>query len=314
MLNRRLIRIKVFKVLYSSANSSSATFAEARKNLTLSCEKTLHLYYFMLNAAVALKEVANEKIENGLMKFNPTAEEKNPNRKFVENKFSALLEGNEEFMKFCEDHALLWNDDMYSLVRKLYTEISERDYFKAYMDSEERSLKEDCELFFNIYMEEFEDNEDLASDLEDMSLFWMDDLGFVLNVILRNIDFLKSKGHFPKVNVFMKDDDEEFAYDLLKAAYTNYDKYMDMIYENVSNWDSERIVSTDLTLIVQGIAEAIAFPNIPIKVTINEYVEISKYYSTENSNVFVNGLLDKIFQKLTASGQIQKKGRGLIDK
>lgn len=314
MLNRRLIRIKVFKVLYSSAYSSSASFAEARNNLTLSCEKTLHLYYFMLNVAVALKEVANEKIENGLMKFNPTPEEKNPNRKFVENRFSALLEEDQEFVKFCEDHALLWQDDLYSFVRKLYTTVSGKEYFKNYMESEERSLKEDCELFSNIYMEEFEDDEDLASDLEDMSLYWMDDLGFVLNVILRNLDFLKNRGRLPAVKVFMKDDDKEFAYNLLKAAYTNYEKYMDMIYENVSNWDSERIVSTDLTLIVQGIAEAIAFPNIPVKVTINEYVEISKYYSTENSNVFVNGLLDKIFQKLISSGQIQKQGRGLIDK
>lgn len=314
MLNRRLIRIKVFKVLYSSICSASGPYSEAKENLSLSCEKTLHLYYFMLNLAIALKRAAKEKIENGLKKFNPSPEEKNPNMKFAENQFSTFLENDPEFLKYCENHALCWTDDLYLFVKKVYASISEKEYFKDYMASESRSMREDCKLFSDIYAEEFEDNEDLASFLEDISLFWMDDLGYVLNVILRNIGFLASKGFLPKMDVFMKEDDKEYAFRLLEAAYLNYEKYMGIVYDNVSNWDLERIVSTDLALIVQGVAEAVAFPGIPVKVTINEYVEISKYYSTANSNVFVNGLLDRIMQKMLSSGEIVKSGRGLVEK
>lgn len=314
MLNRRLIRIKVFKVLYSSVYSSSDSYKGAMKNLLLSCEKTLDLYYFMLNIAVALKIIANEKIDNGLKKFNPTPEEREPNRKFAENKFSTYLENNADFIKFCDGHKLNPTDEFRYFVKKLYAAISEREYFKKYMSSENRSLQEDCELFSCIYKNEFENDENFDSYLEDISLFWMDDLGFVLNVILHNIVFLSSKGCLPDTEVFLKDDDREFAITLLKAAFTNYKKYLNVIYDNVSNWDTERIVTTDLTLIVQGIAEAVAFPNIPVKVTINEYVEISKFYSTENSNLFVNGLLDKILQKMVSSGEIMKTGRGLINK
>lgn len=313
MLNRRLIRIKVFKVLYSCISSGSNSFAEAEKNMHYSCEKTLHLYYFMLNAAVALKQAADAKIETGMRKFNPTEEERNPNLKFSENKVSEYLLGNPIFKKYCEENVLSWNGDLALFVKKLFASISEKDYFKEYMEKESRSMAEDCDLFIRIFEEEFEDNEALESFLEDMSIYWIDDLGYVLNTIIRNLELLRKSSKMPMPGIFMKEDDKEYAFNLLRFSLANYSKYMDIIRENIANWDPERVVTTDLVLIEEGIAEAVGFPNIPVKVTINEYVEISKYYSTHNSKIFVNGLLDRIIQKMIKSGEIVKSGRGLIE-
>lgn len=315
MLNRRLIRIKVFKVLYSSVTSGSDSLIEAEKTLNYSCEKTLHLYYFMLNAVVALRNAALTRIETGLMKFNPTPEERNPNRKFAENRVSAYLAGDPRFVKFCEDHGLMWNEDLQSFIKKTLQTLSARDYFKEYMESGESSMEEDCTLFIRMFsdLELFEDNGDLASTLEDMSVYWTDDLGFVLSAIVRGLEVLRSRGTMPVPGVFLKDDDREFAVELLRAAMRGYGKYMDLVVANTSNWDPDRVVTTDLVLIVQGIAEAVRFPNIPLKVTINEYVEISKFYSTLNSKVFVNGLLDRILRRMVDSGEVVKTGRGLIE-
>ena len=269
----------------------------------------------MLNAAVALRNAALTRIETGLMKFNPTPEERNPNRKFAENRVSAYLAGDPRFVKFCEDHGLMWNEDLQSFIKKTLQTLSARDYFKEYMESGESSMEEDCTLFIRMFsdLELFEDNGDLASTLEDMSVYWTDDLGFVLSAIVRGLEVLRSRGTMPVPGVFLKDDDREFAVELLRAAMRGYGKYMDLVVANTSNWDPDRVVTTDLVLIVQGIAEAVRFPNIPLKVTINEYVEISKFYSTLNSKVFVNGLLDRILRRMVDSGEVVKTGRGLIE-
>ena len=297
MINRRLIRIKVFKVLYSMVASGSDSLVEAEKALKYSCDKTLHLYYFILNAAVALGNAAEARIQTGLKKFNPTPEERNPNRKFADNQVSAWLRQNERFTKYCEDHGLVWTEDLALVIRKILAALSEKEYFREYMASETRSMAEDCALFVRIFSdpELFEDNEELESFLEDMSLFWIDDLGYVLGVIVRSLETLGKRGTMPFPDVFLKDDDREFAYELLRAAVTGYHKYMDIVVANTSNWDPVR------------------FSNIPLKVTINEYVDISKFYSTANSRVFVNGLLDRILRKMVDTGEIVKTGRGLIE-
>ncbi len=313
MLNRRLIRIKVFKVLYSMVSSDNISVAEAVKSLDQSCEKTLHLYYFILNASVALKRAAESKIEIGLKKFNPTEQEKNPNRKFVNNKVTEYLENCGWFLKFCEGRGLLWNDDLAGYIKKLFNSIIEKDYYKEYMASEKSSLKEDCELFIRIYLEEFEDNEDLEYYLEEMSLYWMDDLDYVLNTIVRSLEMMATHGDITQPSVFVKDEDWDYAKELLSDALVGYDKYQATIMDSVSNWDRERLVSTDLALMVQAITEAVTCKSIPVKVTINEYVEISKYYSTANSKTFINGILDRIFKRMIASGEIVKTGRGLIE-
>ena len=181
------------------------------------------------------------------------------------------------------------------------------------MNSEESSFAQDCQLFKRIFEEEFEDNEMLEKILEEKSIYWTDDLSYVLNLIIWALDNISKTRKFNYPDLFIKEDDEDYAVRLLRAAILNYDDYMKLITENLANWDSDRLVSTDADLIVLGLAEAVTFPEIPLKVTINEYVEISKYYSTPNSRIFVNGLLDKLIQQKLKSGEIVKTGRGLQD-
>ena len=311
MLSRRLIRVKVFKILFGRIIAGSDSLIGAENELVASCEKTLDLYCMMLQLPIALKKVAEERIEIGLKKFQPTPEEANPNRKFVENGFVQILENDLKFLKLCEGKGLLWRD-YETFVKRLYATISARDYFKEYMANEQRSIKDDAELFRNIYEQELEDNEMLEDILEETSLFWMDDLGYVLNTILKNMGTIVKKNSVDIPEVFQNEDDKTYAKKLLTQSLVKYDEYTKLIAEHVSNWDKERLVATDLALIVMGITEAVTFETIPLKVTINEFVDISKYYSTANSRIFVNGLLDKMLQKMYKEGTIVKSGRGLV--
>lgn len=311
MLSRRLIRVKVFKILFGRIVAGSDSLIGAENELIASCDKTLELYCFMLRLPIALKKVAQARIDAGLKKFQPTPQEANPNRKFVENKFIGLLEDDVKFLKFCESRGLSWQE-YETFVKKLYLTISSREYFIDYMQNEQRSMKEDCALLRNIFEQELEDNEDLEDILEELSLFWMDDLGYVLNSILKNMNAIVKTGTVTIPDVFQNEDDKVYAKKLLTQSLVKYDEYSKLISEFVSNWDMERLVATDLALIVMGITEAVTFETIPLKVTINEFVDISKYYSTANSRIFVNGLLDRMLQKMYKDGQIVKTGRGLV--
>ena len=311
MLSRRLIRVKVFKILFGRIIAGSDSLIGAENELIASCEKTLDLYCMMLQLPIALKRVAEERIEIGLKKFHPTPEEANPNRKFVENGFIEILENDVKFLKLCESKGLLWRE-YETFVKKLYMTIVSREYFKEYMANEQRSLKEDCALWRNIYEQELEDNEALEDILEETSLFWMDDLGYVLGTILKNMNSIAKSGSVVVPEVFQNEDDKVYAKKLLTQSLVKYDEYTKLIADNVSNWDKERLVATDLALIVMGITEAVTFETIPLKVTINEFVDISKFYSTVNSRIFVNGLLDRLLQKMYREGAIVKSGRGLV--
>jgi len=286
MISRRLIRIKVFKTIFAYVGSESANSENARKELDKSFEKTKELYYFLLNISGSLVNIAQEKIEAGLRKFHPSESEANPNMKFVNNRFAALVSEDPEFGKFCQKKGLVWAEyDVF--VKKVFASVAASDYYNEYMNSGKDSFEEDCELFKHIFEEEFEDNDMLDDILEDMSMYWIDDVAYVLNVIIKNIDTTKRRKEIVHPQLFATEDDREFAEKLLDEGIAHYEEYRDEVNANVTNWDSDRLVSTDITLIVLGLAEAVAFSSIPVKVTINEYVEISKYYSTPNSRIFV---------------------------
>ena len=311
MLSRRLIRVKVFKILFGRIVAGSDSLVGAENELIASCEKTLDLYCFMLQLPIALKRVAEAKIETGLKKFKPTAEEANPNRKFVENKFIEILENDAKFTKFCESRGLVWAEHD-AFVKKLFAAITSQEYFVEYMSNPERSIKDDCNLFRKIFELELEDDTYLEDILEELSLFWMDDLGYVLSMILKNMGQIVKTGAVAIPDVFQNEDDKLYAKKLLTQSMVKYEEYTKLIAEHVSNWDMERLVATDLALIVMGITEAVTFETIPLKVTINEFVDISKFYSTANSRIFVNGLLDRVLQKMFREGAIVKSGRGLV--
>lgn len=231
--------------------------------------------------------------------------------RFVNNRLISKLEADTDISGFCSKRGLRWSDyDSY--IKKLYTSVISKEYFESYMNSDEESYAADLRLVSTIFEEELEDSDELYTILEDANLYWTDDLAFVINVITKRLSTLNEKDDNPHPGVFLKDDDKDYALRLLNVSMIRYTEYTELMSGYVLNWETDRLAATDIALIVMGIAEAVSFPNIPLKVTINEYVELSKFYSTPNSKVFVNGMLDKILLSLKEKGKIEKSGRGLV--
>ena len=319
MLNRRILRIKAFKVLYSSVLSGNMSLAHAETQLEQACEATRDLYIYMLGIVSPLTKIARERIESAKGKFNPTEEERNPNMKFADNALAKLLDEDVDFKKIFNKKKYSWAQyDL--LLKKIMTSICTKEYYAEYMASEERSLAEDCKLFTRIFEEEFVDSVELEQILEDKSLYWNDDLAYALTWCCKTFKSL-AKGEswslLPLYNSeLLKGDevesDKHFVKKLLQSSFAGYERYSAMVAESVVGWEKERLFSTDVILIVMGLAEVSSFPTIPVKVSINEYVELSKFYGTPKSRSFVNGLLDRLVQNLVNEGKVNKEGKGLM--
>jgi N utilization substance protein B len=261
---------------------------------------------------VAIKKYATSKINSGLKKFQPTFEEANPNRKFVLNSVIAVLENDKVRKNHTTKRGLLWSDYP-GFLKKLYTDLQSRPFFVNYMENEKSSWQEDVDLLYTFFETELEDNEELYEILEDQSIYWADDLSYVLGVVLKMLSCIKEETSPEHLEMFRQPEDREYAQHLLEHSLLHYDEYLALLRTFAHNWEVDRMAATDICLIVLGISEAICCPTIPVKVTINEVVELAKYYSTPNSKLFVNGILDKIIQHLKEEGKIIKEGRGLID-
>ena len=319
MLNRRILRIKAFKVLYSNAIAENMSLAQAQSQLDMACEATRDLYVYMLGIVSPLTKIARDRIESAKTKFNPTEEELNPNMKFAENALAKLLDSDVDFQKILSKKKLSW-DQFDIFLKKVMTSVASKEYYAEYMASPTASLKEDCRLFTRIFEEEFVDNEDLERILEDRSIYWNDDLAYSLTWCCKTLKSLAKGEKWSLLPLYQSEiikgegveSDKFFVRKLLQASFAGYEKYSAMVAESVVGWEKERLFSTDVVLIVMGLAEASTFPTIPVKVTMNEYVEISKFYGTMKSRSFVNGILDRLVQQLVNEGQIVKEGKGLL--
>jgi N utilization substance protein B len=314
MLTRRFLRVKAFKILFSYAYSDNDSLLHAEKDLRASLEKTYDLYHYLLSAIIAVADYAEERIEIGLRKFKPSEAEANPNKKFINNEIIAIFRGNTALQKYNTKQHLNWREHA-DVIKQIYTSMMERPYYKDYMSSVNNSFNEELRLVEEFFRNEFEDNELIESMIEETNAYWADDIGFVLISIIRTINALRQERETENIlmPMFRAPDDEEYVFELLRYSLSHFKEHSQLAHQYVQNWESDRIAFVDMALIVMGISEALAFPSIPVKVTINEYVEIAKYYSTRNSHVFVNGVLDKVIQNLLHEGVIKKSGRGLIE-
>ena len=318
MLNRRILRIKAFKVLYANILAGNSSLAQAETQLDQSCEATRDLYLYMLSVVPALTHIAKDRLEAAKTKLRPTEEDLNPNMKFADNALAKLIAEDVDLNKILAKKKYSWAQ--YDLIlKKVMTSVASKEYFQKYMESDKVSLAEDCKLFTKIFEEEFVDLEELEMMLEEKSLYWNDDLAYALTWCCRSFkDFAAGKS-WSMLPLYQSDlldgpdveSDNRFVHKLLQTSYASYEKYAEMVAESVTGWERERLFSTDVVLIAMGLSEAVAFPEIPVKVTLNEYVEIAKFYGTPKSRSFVNGLLDRLIQKLTEDGVIVKKGKGL---
>lgn len=308
MLNRRILRIKAFKALYGYAENPSSSLKDVARQLEISCEATRDLYLFMMALVSPLTGEAASRIESARNKFNPTEQEKNPNMKFAGNQLASLLDSDPDLQKLLTKKKLTW--DQYDVfLRKLYETVRSRDYFVEYMDDPDTSLASDAALFIKIFERELVDDPSLEVILEDLSIYWNDDLAYALTYCCRSFEEIARTGRWNLPPLYQSDmapmagkpgmtSDRDFVNKLVAAAVAGYDRYCHMVADNVQQWDKDRLFTTDLCLIALGLAEQEKFAGeIDVRVTINEYVEISKYYSTKKSSSFVNGLLDKLIKE-----------------
>lgn len=292
--------------------SDADSLMASEKMLVTSIDKTYDLYFLLMSLVVEMAQYAEQRQEAAKNKKLPTYEDLNPNRKFVDNAVIRLLAQSDSVNDYLAAHKLSWAKYP-ELVKALFTQLEQSDYYKKYMTSQESSFREDLALITEFYTRELEESEILESALDEMSILWNDDLGFALVMVTRTLSNMRASHTDVKVlPKFKSIEDLDFARELFAKAAVNFDNYQAEIEKYTRNWDVERIAFMDNLIMATAVAELVTFPSIPVKVTLDEYIEIAKYYSTHGSSTFINGILDKIVASFTEEGKINKSGRGLI--
>ena len=307
MINRVLIRLKIVQIVYAFYQNGGKNLDTAEKELFFSLSKAYDMYNYLLLLMVEITKQAQRKQSAAKSKLLPTAEELYPNTKFVENRFIAQLEVNKQLLEFSETQKKTWENES-EFVKSLCEKIMDSDIYKEYMASETSSYEEDREVWRKIYKRIIFNNEELDQVLEDQSLYWNDDKEIVDTFVVKTIKrFEEQNGAKQELLPEFKDEeDQDFARRLFRRTILNADYYRHLISENTRNWDLDRVAFMDVIIMQIALAEILSFPNIPVSVSLNEYVEIAKLYSTPKSGSFINGTLDGIVNLLKKDGKLTK--------
>ena len=313
MISRRIIRTKVLQVLYAYYSKDEHSIDNTEKELFFCIQKAYDLYHYLLLLILEIANHAESRIEIKRNKHQPTEEDLNPNTKFVNNLVIRQLRENRHLNAYLEYKKLSWVNHP-DLIKELYLFMTESETYVAYMESKERSYTEDRKFIEKLFNKIILISEDLCQVLEEQSIYWNDDIEFVISMITKTIKrFNEVAGSSQSLMPMFKDqEDKNFAKELLRKSIVNHDELRELVKEHSKNWDVDRIAFMDVLIMQLAITEFLYFPSIPTKVTMNEYIELSKFYSTEKSRNFINGILDKTLKDLKKSEKINKVGRGLI--
>ena len=307
MINRVLIRLKIVQIVYAYYQNGGKNLDTAEKELFFSLSKAYDLYNYLLLLMVEVTKQANKRLNAAKNKLVPTKEELFPNTKFVENPFIAQLEVNKQLLEFSNNQKKTWENEA-DFVKTLCDKILESDIYKEYMASETSSYEEDRELWRKLYKNIIFNNIELDQVLEDQSLYWNDDKEIVDTFVLKTIKRFDEKNGAKQelLPEFKDEEDQDFARRLFRRTILNADYYRHLISENTKNWDLDRVAFMDVVIMQIALAEILSFPNIPVSVSLNEYVEIAKLYSTPKSGGFINGTLDGIVNSLKKENKLTK--------
>ncbi|MBO5507945.1 MAG: transcription antitermination factor NusB, partial [Bacteroides sp.] len=306
-INRVLIRLKIVQIVYAYYQNGGKNLDTAEKELFFSLSKAYDLYNYLLLLMVEVTKQANKRLNAAKNKLIPTKEELFPNTKFVENRFIAQLEVNKQLLEFSNNQKKTWENET-DFVKNLCDKIFESDIYKEYMASETSSYEEDRELWRKLYKNIIFTNVELDQVLEDQSLYWNDDKEIVDTFVLKTIKRFDEKNGAKQelLPEFKDEEDQDFARRLFRRTILNADYYRHLISENTKNWDLDRVAFMDVIIMQIALAEILSFPNIPVSVSLNEYVEIAKLYSTPKSGGFINGTLDGIVNSLKKENKLTK--------
>ncbi len=313
MISRRLLRIKALMALYAFNRREDDDLSKAENELMFSIGKTYDLYHILLLLVLEMADSALDKIERSLKKKMPDPEDLNPNRKFVNNRVVKQLRNNLSLNRYISTSKISWVNYQH-IPRLLYNKMRVWEAYGDYMNSSETSYQADKKFIINLITEFFANSEDLTNSLEEQSIYWNDDMEYVVIMIEKTLKKFRadSDEKAPLMPLFKNEEDKDFVTTLFRKAVLHSKKCSDLISENTTNWEVERIALMDIFVMQLAITEVLEFPEIPVKVTLNEYIEIAKYYCTSKSSTFVNGILDNIIKDIRKQGLFNKFGRGLV--
>ena len=300
--------------LFAFQRSEGAELATGEKLLNQSLDRIYDLYIHQLSLILEVHSFAKNQIEEAKKKRLPTSEDLNPNLRFVENSVLLQLENNPKLQVELKRRMINWSEHS-ELIRRIYTQFKQDEAFENYMNAPEVSYKEERRILYHLYEDFLVANEHLRSIFEEKSIFWVNDFEQVTAMVLRTIsDFKKDDETGGSLPAIYKDEveDREFILHLFRKTATHSDEFQALVEEKLQNWDMDRVASTDILLMKMALCEFMYIKSVPTKVTMNEYIEISKEYSTPKSKVFINGILDKLLAELKEAGKIKKIGKGLI--
>ena len=306
MINRELIRIKIVQLTYAYYQNGNRNMDNAEKELLFSLAKAYDLYNYLLALIVSITQEERHRVEIAANRATREGTEA-PSSRFVDNKFALQLEENKQLNLFMESQKRRWEDDM-EAVRKLCDQIEQSTIYQEYMNSDDDSYEADREVWRKIYRTLIQENPDLDVVLEEKSLYWNDDKEVVDTFVIKTIKrFDPANGADQELLPEYRDEeDRDFALKLFRSTILNADDYQRYMSESSRNWDFSRLAYMDVVIMQIAIAEMLTFPNIPVTVTINEYVDLAKLYSTPRSGGYINGMLDTIARHLIQTGKMMK--------
>ncbi|MCF6279140.1 MAG: transcription antitermination factor NusB [Flavobacteriaceae bacterium] len=312
MINRRHIRVKVMQSVYATLKSNNDNLTKEEKFLIQSIERMADLHALLLNLLVEVQQMASKHLEIAKKKHLASSLERNPSTKFIDNQMINIFKESVSLNDYIKKRKLNnWKKDD-EFIRVIWDLIRDSQVYGDYLQSEENSFNHDKKLILKIFKNIIAPNEKLADYFEDQHIGWVDDIPFVNTWIVKDINGLKEFKTFVLSELYKDAEDEKFVLNLYRKTVLNHEKYNKDIDDKTPNWDTERIADIDMILMKMAICEFLEFPSIPTKVSMNEYIEISKDYSSQKSSYFINGVLDKVLKDLTTSKRIQKIGRGLL--
>ena len=295
--------------LYAFYSKKDISISKSENEMLRQIQDISNLKLAVLSLFLFLFRHADSFFEDNKNKFLPKDEDLNPNKKFIDNFFYDFFLSNKTLMTKLEKFSVFWNDNDHDIIRKIFKDIVQSKLYNDYLNNDEKSYENDIKFFNNILNEIILNNEILHHILEEKSIYWIDDLPFVATIIMGDFKIKKIK---LLKSVFKNSSDKDFAIDLYRGAI-KYDKeYEKVIIDKAQNWDIERIAIMDQIMIKMAFCEILNMPELPVKVSLNEYIEISKYYSTNKSKMFINGLIDSAVKDFTVNKMIKKSGRGLM--
>ncbi|MCQ2317882.1 MAG: transcription antitermination protein NusB [Bacteroidales bacterium] len=320
MLNRRFLRIKVLQALYAYLESGDTEVAGGIRNLLESISKLHELFVWQLSFIVETKRFADNKITDNRNKFIPTYEDSHPNMRYVQNRVINAIEDNRDFQRKEAAYNINWGGMGSEVVKNYYNIMRDSEEYKAYMTEKTDNWDHDKKFLVKMIETYYADLEVLQDFYEEKSIFFCDDYHLVSSMLIKFIGDLRKFDVNDKLPTIYKTEndevnvDEEFVKRLFRETLRNGDEFGNLIVDNTNNWEKDRICVMDMIIMKMAITELRCFPEIPVKVTMNEYIEISKFFSTPKSKNFINGLLDRLLKKMESENMIEKKGLGLLEK